>query len=317
MQVLFDGVAKVLGPDRTAYLCWGIASTIWVLGFLYVSEQGIDCYSSNLTRAFALLIFNIPVAMNSPNELLSPESTRCMAYRHVLQALYGLVFAQSFFYLPITVVHTLYSSGPLFVLAMDYFINKVTVTPRQLRGILISFSGVLLTVNGHVIYGILGWEDPNKSDFEHYREGAGNPLIVAGVSLLLLVCTCGWAVAIILVKRIKGASHYQLNCHLGIVLMAMSGLFYSWTNVKEEERMTAFGWGLLLQGLPLAIGQAFFSHALTLTKNYGIMTMIGFLGVVIGYCLKIFRYHEALNALCLVGSLLIMLGVSRIVLKED
>lgn len=112
-----------------------------------------------------------------------------------------------------------------------------------------------------------------------------------GVSLLLLICTCGWAYAIILVKRVKGATHYQLNCHLGIVLMGAAGCFYPWTSVKVEERLSAFGYGLLFQGLPLAFGQAFFSHALTLTKNYGIMTMVGFLGVVIGYCLKIFRYH--------------------------
>jgi len=43
--------------------------------------------------------------------------------------------------------------------------------------------------------------------------------------------------------------------------------------------------------LPLAIGQAFFSHALTITKKFGIMTMIGFIGIVLGYFIKIFRYH--------------------------
>jgi hypothetical protein len=44
--------------------------------------------------------------------------------------------------------------------------------------------------------------------------------------------------------------------------------------------------------MPLAIGQAFFSYALTITKKLGVMTMIGFIGIVMGYFIKIFRYNE-------------------------
>ena len=44
--------------------------------------------------------------------------------------------------------------------------------------------------------------------------------------------------------------------------------------------------------------------------------MVGFIGVILGYIVKIFRYKEELNVICLVGSILIMVGVSRIVFKE-
>lgn len=73
---------------------------------------------------------------------------------------------------------------------------------------------------------------------------------------------------------------------------------------------------LIYQGLPLAIGQTFFSNALKLTKNHGVTTMVGFIGVILGYIVKIFRYKEELNVICLVGSILIMVGVSRISFKE-
>ena len=44
--------------------------------------------------------------------------------------------------------------------------------------------------------------------------------------------------------------------------------------------------------------------------------MVGFIGVILGYIVKIFRYKEELNVICLVGSILIMVGVSRISFKE-
>ena len=50
---------KTLGPDNTAYLFWMIGAILWILGFLYVNENSIDIFSSNLSRGFSLLIFNI------------------------------------------------------------------------------------------------------------------------------------------------------------------------------------------------------------------------------------------------------------------
>lgn len=79
-----------------------------------------------------------------------------MTIRHALLVLYGFIFAQCFFYLPINVVHTLYSSGPIFVLTIDYLINKIEITKKQMYGAIIAFIGVLLTVNGHIFYQMFG-----------------------------------------------------------------------------------------------------------------------------------------------------------------
>jgi hypothetical protein len=48
-----------------------------------------------------------------------------MVIRHLCMILFGYIFAQCFFYLPINVVHTLYSTGPISVLIIDYLLNKV------------------------------------------------------------------------------------------------------------------------------------------------------------------------------------------------
>ncbi len=61
MQFIFNASISLIGPDRTAYLSWGTASIFWVIGFMFVSEHGIDSYSSNLTRGIMLFLFNLPV----------------------------------------------------------------------------------------------------------------------------------------------------------------------------------------------------------------------------------------------------------------
>ena len=56
-------------------------------------------------------------------------------------------------------------------------------------------------------------------------------------------------------------------------------------------------------------------HALLITSKVGIMTMVGFVGVVFSYFLSIFRYGEEVNYLCVTGTVLVIYGVSQIVLK--
>ena len=63
MQFIFGTLIGLIGSDKTAYLSWAIASIFWVLGFMYVSEHGIDAYSSNLSRGVMLFLFNLPAML--------------------------------------------------------------------------------------------------------------------------------------------------------------------------------------------------------------------------------------------------------------
>lgn len=82
----------MIGPDKTAYLSWGTASIIWVLGFMYVSEHGIDSYSSNLSRGVMLLLFNLPAVLKDKTHF-DYQSLKYMTIRHILMVLYGFIFA--------------------------------------------------------------------------------------------------------------------------------------------------------------------------------------------------------------------------------
>lgn len=48
-----------------------------------------------------------------------------MIQRHVLLVVFGLVYAQCFFYLSINLVNTIYFAGPLFVMAIDYLLHGI------------------------------------------------------------------------------------------------------------------------------------------------------------------------------------------------
>jgi len=49
---------------------------------------------------------------------------------------------------------------------------------------------------------------------------------------MLLISLIGWAIGVLLVKKAVGVSHYQLNFQLGWLMIMISGLFYSNTEVK-------------------------------------------------------------------------------------
>ncbi len=110
------------------------------------------------------------------------------------------------------------------------------------------------------------------------------------MSVVLIIATVGWAYSIVAVKKVKNSTHYHLNFQYGYLMIMSAGCLYPNTSIKEDFKLEAFLLSLIYQGLPLAIGQTFFSNALKLTKNHGVTTMVGFIGVVLGYLVKIFRY---------------------------
>lgn len=66
-------------------------------------------------------------------------------------SIYSIIISLSQFILPLPVVHTINSSGPIFVFIIDYLINGVKINFHQTIGVCIGLFGVLLTGNGKII----------------------------------------------------------------------------------------------------------------------------------------------------------------------
>ena len=66
----------------------------------------------------------------------------------------------------------------------------------------------------------------------------------------------------------------------------------------------------------MTIGQITFIGATTMTKNTGVLTMFGFVSVIVGYVVSVFKYNEAINPVCIFGAVFILIGLSRIAFKD-
>ena len=64
---------------------------------------------------------------------------------------FGWVFALSQMYISLPMAHTINGSGPIFIYIIDYYLNGVQVSRRQVVSIVVVIVGLILTVNGRLI----------------------------------------------------------------------------------------------------------------------------------------------------------------------
>ena len=67
--------------------------------------------------------------------------------------------------------------------------------------------------------------------------------------------------------------------------------------------------GLILCGLPMAVGNIMYIEALQIIPNPGLATLFLCSSVVVGYMVSILKYNEEINSICLIGSLFIISGL--------
>ena len=77
-----------------------------------------------------------------------PRNFKILMARNLFTCVQAFGYTIVQFYLPQPIVQTLNSTGPLFVFLLDYKMNGITVTKKQIIGILFGMFGVLLTING-------------------------------------------------------------------------------------------------------------------------------------------------------------------------
>lgn len=213
-----------------------------------------------------------------------------VSLRHLLLGIYGYGFGESHFYLPSPVLYTIFFSGPLFVMLLEYFFYGITLSERQLRGVILTGIGVLLTANGQLIWGWITNNNTFETNFHNYK--TQSVFIKTLVALGLIILTFGWACAVLLVRQIKGCSHWSLNFNFGYILTSVSAFVY----ILHPDEVVAnnprlFAECLFKQGLVIAAAQAFFMVSLLLTKKSGTVCMVGFISVVFSYFLSVIRYN--------------------------
>lgn len=227
-----------IGDDYTAYLLVVLGNVLWVFGLSFAAENKlrVDYIHANICRGVMTCILCGMICRSIGDSLaIAREDFWTLVIRNILNGLYCLALSFSMPYLSPPIVHTLASSGPIMVFVLDYFINGVSISKKQLGGILLTFLGLASTVNSNYILHVLGFETDSQSKYEYVKSSLAAK---AMVSLLLYVTVSMWALSIVLVKRLKKTAATQLNYHAGMVLLFMSAplVFFNMPNQAPIEQ---------------------------------------------------------------------------------
>ena len=93
--------------------------------------------------------------LNLNIEYKSYKSWRILIKRHTSFIVQGFVLAGVQFFMPLGIVQTLGSCGPIFTLILQRILRKDNIfhiTGKKLNGCVIALIGIILTSNGKFIY---------------------------------------------------------------------------------------------------------------------------------------------------------------------
>ena len=94
------------------------------------------------------------------------------------------------------------------------------------------------------------------------------------------------------------------------------GLVYCGSG-QYKLTMSTFLSALIFTGIPNTIAVITNIMAIKLTKNSGVLTIVTFSRVILGYFTSVFIYHESQNPICLIGVVLVVLGVSKTIFDKS
>lgn len=177
---------------------------------------------TTLVRSYCILGLSICIAYKNNYRLdfKNPQDFKYVLTRNLIMLVYASIITASQFYIPLPIVFTLNSIGPLFVFVVDYFANGVKANSKQILGAICGFVGILFVINGNLL---VKWNNPEyqySSSFENYKNSSFGQLLV--IYLLVIVSMVSWAYAAITTRKCTSNST-QIN-----IILALAFIFGSW-----------------------------------------------------------------------------------------
>ena len=137
----------------TPYILSLISSLLYPFTWLYCNEQKISIAENSILRGLACCAIHYTTCSltSSPTDLPCTNSLKLTIFRSMIIAFYFSIISLAQYILPLPAVHTINSSGPIFVFVVDYFVNGVKINSKQAVGVGVGLVGVILAGNGRVI----------------------------------------------------------------------------------------------------------------------------------------------------------------------
>ena len=82
----------------------------------------------------------------------------------------------------------------------------------------------------------------------------------------------------------------QINYHLGLEILLSSAFLYQ-TQVVTPVPTVKFVISLFAGSLIMVVGQIAFIGAITMSKNTGVISMLVFVSVIVGYVVSVVKYN--------------------------
>lgn len=150
------------------------------------------------------------------------------------------------------------------------------------------------------------------TNFKHYI--TDDIRIIAAFSVIFIITMVFWAYAAVLTKRIK-ANSYQITFYLALFTQFTGSVSYPYTvNTSTYENIFK---GLIFTGVILTACQTLYIAALRMSRNTGLVSIMGFSSIVMSYFISIFRYNEKPNIVTSIGVVLVMFGLWRTIFAKS
>lgn len=146
-------VSNKIGTENLALGMMTIANLVFPLSFLYVSQHHFSPFQTNLARGVAIcfthiiLCFYLGIQLN----FKSWNDIKYLLLRNTLIGFHQYFYSWLHFVLSFPLLNSILITGPLFVFIIDYYLNGVTINRDQIWGIMVSFVGILININGDLL----------------------------------------------------------------------------------------------------------------------------------------------------------------------
>jgi len=113
------------------------------------------------------------------------------------------------------------------------------------------------------------------------------------VAFLFLLVKIIHGYGVMTTKKITKQNGFQISYIQGLLVLFSSAITLPYvtnqSDYKEVEFITVLK-SCLFSGCFIALGSTFWITALTLTKNFGLITTFSFTSIILGYLVSVFRY---------------------------
>lgn len=177
-----------------------------------------------MARGTAVCVSHILICMCLGIDLhvKSAADMKNILLRNTLIGFHQLVYAAMHFVLSFPLVNSIIITGPLFVFVIDYYLNGVTINQTQILGIIVSFAGILVSINGELLMTLIEPSFTVTTTFANYHVTDIQTKII--YSLLAVLTNVVWAYGIVIQKKVKHLPGITTSFYLGVWFILTSGV---------------------------------------------------------------------------------------------